>query len=244
MSATNAPERLLIRRLQIDAGGTTIMNPREPLDVPLIIKVDFLSKASSYPDHPSGIEAIETHMSWVFLTRHHAYKLKKPVCLDFVDYITIEARRRFCEAEVMLNQQLAPGVYLGAIPLALNNDGQLGLHGDGVVVDWLVQMQRLPLEGRLDALIAAGHVDRQRLADALTKLLAAYQDAADEGLSAEDYIGRLEIAFRRNEAALEIIDQSHIIERLESFLSDQHDIVAARAGSVVDAHGDLRPEHV
>ena len=244
MSAATAPAKLDISMGWMAADATTTMNPRDPLDVPLITKVDFLTKRSSYPDRPSGVEAIETHMSWVFLTRRHAYKLKKPVCLDFVDYRTIEARRRFCEAEVMLNQQLAPGVYLGTAPLVLTEDDHLGLNGDGVVVDWLVQMQRLPLERRLDAVIAAGHVDRQRLADALTKLLAAYQDAADEGLSAEDYIGRLEIAIRRNEAALEIIDQSHIIERLESFLNDQHDIVAARAGSVVDAHGDLRPEHV
>ena len=189
------------------------MNPREPLDVPLITKVDFLSKASNYPDRPSGVEAIETHMSWVFLTKHHAYKLKKPARLDFVDYRTIEARRRFCEAEVTLNQRLAPGVYLGRVPLALNEDDHLGLHGNGVVVDWLVQMQRLPLERRLDAHIAAGHVDRQCLADALARLIATYQGAADEGLSAEDYAGRLKIAIRRNEAALEILNQPHVIRR-------------------------------
>ena len=220
------------------------MTPRASLDVPLITKVDWLSEASNYSDCLSRVEAIETHMSWVILTKHHAYKLKKPVRLDFIDYRTIESRRRFCEAEVTLNQRLAPGVYLGTVPLVISEDEHLGLHGDGVVVDWLVQMKRLPLEQRLDAHIAAGDVDRHFLTGVLARLLQVYLDAADEGLSAEDYAGRLRIAARRNEAALEIIDQSDIIERQERFLIDRRDHVAARAGCVVDAHGDLRPEHV
>ena len=34
---------------------------------------------ASYPDAVSQVEAIETHMSWVFLTDAHAWKLKKPI---------------------------------------------------------------------------------------------------------------------------------------------------------------------
>jgi aminoglycoside phosphotransferase family enzyme len=244
MSAAVIPAILHTLSIRIDCGATTTMNPREPLDVPLIAKVDFLSNASNYPHRPSGIEAIETHMSWVFLTKHHAYKLKKPILLDYIDYRTIEARRRFCEAEVTLNRRLAPGVYLGTVPLAHSEGDRLGLHGDGVVVDWLVQMRRLPLEQRLDARLATGQVNRQRLADVFQKLLAAYQDVAHEVLAADSYPRRLEIAIRRNRAALDILDRSFVIEQQDRFLTDQHHMIAARAPFIVDAHGDLRPEHV
>ena len=220
------------------------MSPQEPLDVPLITKVDFLTKASTYPDRPTGVEAIETHMSWIFLTDRHAYKLKKPVVFDFLDYRTIDARRRYCEAEVTLNQRLAPGVYLGAVPLASTKDEQLGLHGDGVAVDWLVQMQRLPMRRRLDVCINTNRVDHQGLADALAGLFAAYQIVDDIGMSADDYRERLEVAIRRNRFAMEILDQRHVIERQHEFLKDRHEIVAGRAGFVIDAHGDLRPEHI
>ena len=58
-------------------------------------------------------QVIETHISWVLLTRDLAYKIKKPVRLPFVDYGTLEARRGFCEEEVRLNRRLAPSLYLG-----------------------------------------------------------------------------------------------------------------------------------
>ncbi|MGI9510138.1 MAG: hypothetical protein ACR2QJ_12415 [Geminicoccaceae bacterium] len=220
------------------------MKKPEPLDFPLITKADFLAKAEAYPDRPTHVEAIETHMSWVFLTDRYAYKLKKPVALDFLDYRTIEARRQYCEAEVTLNQRLAPGVYLGTVPLSLTNDDQLGLHGDGVVVDWLVQMRRLPLERRLDACIGAGRVDQQRLARGLTMLFDAYHDSPLRGLSASDYRRRLKGAIERNESAMAILDQRHVIDRQYEFLNDRQEIFADRAGSVIDAHGDLRPEHI
>ncbi len=183
-------------------------------------------------------------MSWVFLTDRYAYKLKKPVALDFLDYRKIDARRRCCEAEVTLNQRLAPGVYLGTMPLALAKDERLGLHGDGVVVDWLVQMRRLPLEQRLDACISTDKVDRQRLAGALAKLFSSYQDAWNERLPAAAYRSRLEIAIRRNEAALEILDLRQVIERQHDFLKGECGAIADRAAFVNDAHGDLRPEHI
>jgi aminoglycoside phosphotransferase family enzyme len=40
--------------------------------------VAFLRRPDSYPEAVGAVEAIETHMSWVFLAGAHAYKLKKP----------------------------------------------------------------------------------------------------------------------------------------------------------------------
>ena len=64
-----------------------------------------------------SVEVHQTHISVVFVAGEHAYKIKKPVALGFVDYSTAERRHHFCEEEVRLNRRLAPDVYLGVVPV-------------------------------------------------------------------------------------------------------------------------------
>ena len=54
---------------------------------------DALARPDSYPHRPGPVEVRETHISWVFLAGEFAYKLKKPLVLDFLDYGTAEKRR-------------------------------------------------------------------------------------------------------------------------------------------------------
>src|SRR6516225_1471208 len=77
------------------AAAPSACNRREG-GVPLAKKVRFLSRPSSYPDRPRRVTTVETHMSWVFLTDQQAYKLKKPVRHPFLNFGTVEARRRNC----------------------------------------------------------------------------------------------------------------------------------------------------
>ena len=67
--------------------------------------VDFLNQPAAYTERPKRVEQIETHISWVFLTDRFAYKLKKPVRYDFLDFRTAEQRRAACEEEVRLNRR-------------------------------------------------------------------------------------------------------------------------------------------
>ena len=60
------------------------------------------------------IAMVETHISWVLLTGPYAYKIKKPVALGFLDFSSLELRRRCCDEEVRLNRRLAPELSLGA----------------------------------------------------------------------------------------------------------------------------------
>lgn len=119
----------------------------EPI-VTLDAKVAFLGTPEAYPDRPAHVEAIETHMSWVFLTDRYAYKLKKPVHRSFLDFSTIDARHRNCMEEVRLNRRLAPRIYLGVVPLTIDPAGRMHLNGDGPPIDWLVHMVRLMLPTR------------------------------------------------------------------------------------------------
>ena len=98
-------------------------------------KVSLLRRPATYPDAPGRVDVVETHMSWVFLTDRYAYKMKKPVRYDFLDFSTLALRQRDCEEEVRLNRRFAPDVYLGTVPLSVDAHGNLHLGGEGEVVD-------------------------------------------------------------------------------------------------------------
>ena len=62
-------------------------------DTALAAKVLFLAQPASYPEPTLRVDTVETHMSWVFLTDRHAWKLKKPVRQSYLDFSTEAARR-------------------------------------------------------------------------------------------------------------------------------------------------------
>ena len=64
------------------------LNPprRRTSEPALKAKLAFLRRAESYPGAPAEVQAIETHMSWVFLAATHAYKMKKPIRLGAIDF--------------------------------------------------------------------------------------------------------------------------------------------------------------
>lgn len=102
---------------------------------------------------PEGLaeEVAETHISWVFLGRDRAWKVKKPVDLGFLDFTRLEERERLLRREDALNAPHAPGLYRGVVPITRGPDGALRLGGDGPPVEWALEMRRLPPDAFLDA---------------------------------------------------------------------------------------------
>lgn len=105
---------------------------------------------------PSAVERIDTHSAAVFLVGDDAYKLKRAVRYDYLDFSTLERRRQFCEAEVALNRRTAPHVYLGVVPVTREASGRLAVGGVGVPIEWLVHMRRFPDDQLLDRLATRG----------------------------------------------------------------------------------------
>jgi len=213
-------------------------------------KVTRLRDPGIYPDHPATVEVIETHFSWVFLTPHLVYKLKKPVRYHGLDFTTLAARRHNCAQEVALNRRLAPAVYLGVAALTRTDAGRVEFDGPGRVLDWLVVMRRLPAAAMLDAALRAGAVDPAAV-DRIAALLAGfYRNAAPAPLDPDAYRDRLAATMADNRAVLGAaagLDQDLVAALSawqEEFLRDHRALPGARAGHLVDAHGDLRPEHV
>jgi aminoglycoside phosphotransferase family enzyme len=221
--------------------------------LPLEPKVAFLKRPQSYPEATGRVETIETHMSWVFLTQDYAYKLKKPVRYDFLDFSTVAARRRDCEEEVRLNRRLAAGVYLGMVALTRDVAGALGLESAGTPVDWLVKMRRLPAHRMLDRAIREGSVRRAELFRVAETLARFYRAAPSVPMTPVAYRRRLETdirdnqreltspAFRLPESVVRRVSaaQLELMERTPGLL-DQRVV----EGRIIEAHGDLRPEHI
>jgi uncharacterized protein len=219
--------------------------------VSLADKLRFLSVSEAYAFHPGSVEIIETHMSYVFLAGVRAYKLKKPVRYPFLDFSTLAARERDCREELRLNRRLAPDVYLGVLPLTAE-DARLSLGGKGEVVDWIVEMRRLPRERMLDQLIAGDGVKDASIDSLCDTLARFYRGAERSTITPDDYLSRFFDEMRLNRDVLTSDDFPHrneatqFLDRLDSRLASSRMMLEARVreGHVVDGHGDLRPEHV
>jgi uncharacterized protein len=125
-----------------------------------------------------GADVVETHISWVLLAGDHAYKLKKPLRLPFLDYSTPERRRHFCEEEVRLNQRLAPSLYLGVSRIT-GSASQPQLDGLGTVLDHAVRMRRFPEGALFSERAAAGSLAAADV-DGLADMLGTFHRSAPE----------------------------------------------------------------
>lgn len=222
-------------------------------DSTLAEKLAFLKRPSTYSEHPISVDAIETHMSWVFLTPEYVYKLKKPIRVDSVDYSSVDARERNCRNEVQLNRRLAATVYLGVVHMVRHAGGQLTLGGKGEVVDWLVKMRRLPAERMLDVAIQQQSVEEVDVCKFSRVLSNFYRDAAPVNIPASAYYWRFdnEIFSIRTELAqlqygLDEIKINRPTAALMALLHTEPELLQQRSEQqkIVEAHGDLRPEHV
>jgi len=213
-----------------------------------------LSQPTAYPQSVGPVVHLETHISHVFLVGDYAYKIKKPVNFGFLDFSTLERRRAACEDEVRLNRRLAPDIYLGVAPICQQGDRlALAPHGCGRnahIVEYAVQMRRMPQDGLLDRLAAHNQLQLAHMAN-IAQQVADFHARADRGPEVEQY-GSLE---NIRAPAIQNFDQtSSFIGRVvtanrhralraatEAFLARHADRFAERvqAHRIVDGHGDL-----
>jgi aminoglycoside phosphotransferase family enzyme/predicted kinase len=136
------------------------------------------AEVAAFLRHLAGSDPIETHISLVFVGAGTVWKLKKAVRLSFLDFTSLDARRRFTLRELELNRAAAPGLYRDVVPVVRRLDGTLGL-GDGnerQVIDWVLRMARVPADDFLDSVAMTGRLTPELL-DALGDAVAAFHRA-------------------------------------------------------------------
>ncbi|MGW5216167.1 bifunctional aminoglycoside phosphotransferase/ATP-binding protein [Streptomyces sp. NPDC004051] len=191
-------------------------------------------------------ELHETHTAIVLLFGDHAYKIKKPVDLEFLDYTTVAARRAACEQEIALNRRFAADVYLGL--------GEIrSPHTD--VAEPLVVMRRMPADRRLSRLVREGVAVDDVLRAVARQLAARHADArrspeVDAQGTRDALSSRWEASFAQVHALAEDVslpDGVDEVERLvRRYLVGREHLFTTRIrqGRIVDGHGDLLAEDV
>lgn len=191
-------------------------------------------------------ELHETHTGIVVLIGDRAYKFKKPVVTDFLDFSTPDLRERACAQEVDLNRRLAPDSYLGVAHLS---DPQ------GGPAEPVIVMRRYPDSCRLATKVRNGVPVRDRLL-AVAETLAQFHADAGRGsaIDAQTTVEAVTARWQANLAELERFTGTALpaesvweLRRLAvKFVDGRSTLFEQRIADrrIVDGHADLLADDI
>jgi aminoglycoside phosphotransferase family enzyme len=215
--------------------------------------VEALMKPEAYDEDPGDIELVQTHISFVFLTRNFVYKVKKAVNLGFLDFTTLEKRRFFCEKELELNRRLCKDMYVEVVPI--NKSDAIKIKGEGETVEYAVKMKQMPQEKMMSRLIEENKVD-DRLVDRIAKIIAEFHSKAETNRRISEFgsLAIIETNWKENfEQTRQFVgetisteDFKLIRERVEDSVKRNVSLFEKRMmeGRVRDCHGDIHSGNI
>ena len=191
------------------------------------------------------VERIDTHAARIFLAGDRAWKIKRPVRLDYLDFSTATARGNALREELRLNRRTAPALYV-AVHAITCADGKLALDGPGETIDWALEMRRFPDDALLACRVDMGTVEEpllRQLADVIVDFHAGAEIGPPTG-GAE----RIRQVIAGNAASMaafgDVLDPAlaaELSQRQRALVARHADLLDARArtGRVRHVHGDL-----
>lgn len=217
-------------------------------------EIKSLSQLGSFKGLALKGKLIETHISWVILSGDHAFKIKKPVHLSFVDFSSLQKRKHYCEMEVNLNARFTD-IYLGVEPIYFEED-HWSIGGEkGLPRDFAVVMKRMDEGMRMDRLLEKAEVSSEAI-EKLAHQVGSFHKRArvihrsfDLQKSKETFNDILSIEKVLEELPNydELKEQLHRAVRLSDlFLESNSELLKQRIeeGFVRDVHGDLHGGNV
>ncbi|OBF98346.1 hypothetical protein A5790_03635 [Mycobacterium sp. 852002-51152_SCH6134967] len=190
-------------------------------------------------------EIHETHTGLVALIGDRAYKTKKAIVTDFLDFSTPERREQACQREVTLNRRLAPDGYLGVGHFA----------SPGEPPEPVIVMRRYPESARLAALVRNGDPVDGCLTAIADRLARFHRNALRSPQIAEQ--ATVAAAFQRWHENLDelkrytdrVIPEATLREvtcLADRYLAGRDQLFMQRiaSGRVVDGHGDLLTQDI
>ncbi|MEM7547961.1 MAG: AAA family ATPase [Pseudomonadota bacterium] len=195
-------------------------------------------------------EVINTHCAMIFLTKDTAYKIKRAVKYDYLDFSTTDLRRKMLQRELSLNKPGAPTIYRDVMPITLARDGVLALDGSGKPVEWVLRMARFPAADELSQVAERGELGED-LAMQMGQSIARYHErceprSADGTALILAIIEELEDAFAQTATEL----GSDRVEAFSSACRTQFHVTRnlmqrrAEGGRVRRCHGDLHMRNI
>ncbi len=214
-----------------------------------------LLSPQAYPDEAGPISCVETHVSRLYFTPSHVYKVKKPVDFGFLNFTTLDRRRFYCQEEVRLNQRLCPDTYLGVVEIR-QQGRRIRIDADGDIVDYAVLMNRLPQDRMLDHLIETTAPGLEQEMGRLGERIAGFHAAAPihRGGAGRSHLEVMQFNWQENfEQTAPFSGQSFasgvqelVADYVRDFFNTQASLLEHREqrGFVREGHGDLHAEHI
>lgn len=211
--------------------------------------ISALQNASLY-NHPTpAFSVLETHISWVLLTGPYAYKIKKPVNFQFVDFSTLERRRFYCHEELRLNRRFVPELYLEVVPIT-GTIQQPRLGGPGEPIEYAVKIREFPQDAVLSNVAARAKLT-ERDADQLAEVIADMHSQLPPSAPASAFGQPEQIYYWSQEnfadikSCLKDAADVHVLTMLQGWMED--DFARRRQqfksrkdqGFIRECHGDL-----
>ena len=234
------------REGDVGGAGSTGADRSEGVDVADIASA---LSAGALPGGAWSPQVCETHTGLVILVGEFAYKVKKPLTTDFLDFATPADRELACSREVTLNRRLAPASYLGVGHF----ESPCGDAAEPVIV-----MRRHPDDLRLATMVRRGNDVRPHLA-AVAEILADFHRTAHRGEEVDDAARAQTVTARWRENLAELtryaggvvpgLDPRIVVEtsrRAEDFAAGRAELFNDRiaAGRIVDGHADLLADDI
>lgn len=139
--------------------------------------IAFLKAPENHKAAPEAVRHVTTHVAHVFLTENRAWKMKRAVAYSFLDFTDLEAREEVCRREVELNRRTAPDIYLGVHSINRSEDGGLEFDGNGLPVEWVIEMRRFDEDLMFDHLIEQGRLTRKHVVELVDRVHELHEQA-------------------------------------------------------------------
>ncbi|HEY8098572.1 MAG TPA: aminoglycoside phosphotransferase, partial [Methylobacter sp.] len=195
------------------------------------------------------VQVFETHISWVLISAGFAYKFKKAVQFDFLDFSTLASRHFYCLEEIRLNRRLAPNLYLDVVAVT----GSLQhpqLNMPGVPIEYAVRMRAFPQNALWNVRLDDKLLNSEEI-DAFSKKIARFH--LDANVADSESAWGTPAALRRvaNEnletIASSVVDsfEKRMLDEIKAWHIAQQRILEPRfldrkaRGMVRECHGDL-----
>lgn len=208
--------------------------------------VAFLNQGAGGPVPADKL--IETHAAQIFLIGEHAYKIKKPVNLGYLDFSTLRKRKLALERELERNTKMAPGLYLKVAEVRRDSSGNIHFNGCGKIIDYVLVMRRFPNNALLSDNVDLVHGD---FAEELGRSIARVHAVA--AVVSNAWPAGLEYALKTNsnrllkfKSVLGGEDVERLIEESQTTFHLQRGLIKRRekAGFIRRCHGDLHLKNI
>lgn len=222
-----------------------------------------MGQADFYPHSVvKNIQLVQTHASYVFLTGKYVYKIKKNVDYGFLDYSTLAKRKYFLEAELRLNQQIAPELYLEVMAIS-KQDNRLILGGVENIIEYTLKMRQFPQENLFSNLLEAEKLSgdwaqptlRDRFKE-LGRVVAQFHQNTEtnEYISSFGTVEKIQTAFeenyRQSERYIGVVQTQEQFTATkaysDAFFAEQENLLLARIKQqkIKECHGDLHLNNI